>query len=112
MGKSQIYEGSQIMITYDDLTFYRYTEEELEEYVDDFDFNHWELISMNQIISEDFIEKYHDRVIWRYISWQQELSENFILRNLEKIDLIFLKTNKKVSKDLFERAKFFKDLSE
>ena len=38
----------------------------------------WDWISQYQKLSEQFIEKFQDRVSWDYISAYQELSEEFI----------------------------------
>jgi hypothetical protein len=121
------------MITCKDLKNNKYTEEELERYVDDFTEEHWEYISCYQILSEPFIEKFKDLVDWGFISYSQtlsepfinrfkdlvdwlwiskyqKLSENFLLNNLEFINTDCLDQNKNISKELIEKIKFMKEI--
>jgi hypothetical protein len=70
----------------------------------------WVLISRYQSLSESFIEKYRYKVNWELISGYQKLSESFILNNIEKINIHWLAENEKVSKELFEKTKFMKEL--
>lgn len=47
----------------------------------------WEEISKYQYLTEDFIEKYQDKVNWKSISYYQYyLSEEFLEKHIEKID--------------------------
>lgn len=49
---------------------------------------------MNQTLSEDFIEKFQDKVDWERISYHQILSEAFLRKFQDKVDwecLIFRK---------------------
>lgn len=46
----------------------------------------WCEISSYQKLSEDFIEKYKDKVDWCHISYRQKLSENFIAKYKDKVD--------------------------
>jgi hypothetical protein len=121
------------MISYEDLKDNKYTEEELENHLDDFNYVHWyciseyqvlsesfiekfkekldwSWISKCQVLSESFIEKYKDKLDWYWISKCQKLSENLILNNLELIQIDFLKYNGHISKELFEKVKFMKEL--
>ena len=41
--------------------------------------------SINQKLSESFIEKYKDKVYWSYISLYQTLSESFIEKHKNKL---------------------------
>jgi hypothetical protein len=98
------------MITCKDLYENQYTEEELEKHINDFTDVHWYCISEYQNLSESFIEKYKEKLDWYWISKCQKLSENLILNNLELIQIDFLKYNGHISKELFEKVKFMKEL--
>jgi hypothetical protein len=121
------------MITLNDLAKNKYSEEELERYIDSFTNDHWFYISGYQTLSESFIErflgklnsasilryqslsepfieKYRDKVDWGLVSGYQKLSENFLLNNLEKISINWLVINRNISKGLYEKIKFMKEL--
>ena len=46
----------------------------------------WMMICAYQVLSEDFIRKFADKVDWRTISSHQEISENFIREFQDKVD--------------------------
>ena len=46
----------------------------------------WVKISHDEILSEDFMREFQDKVFWNIISWKQKLSENFIKEFQDKID--------------------------
>jgi hypothetical protein len=73
------------MISYEDLKDNKYTEEEIEKYIDSFTEKNWDFISEHQTLSESFIEKYKDLVDWFYISIYQKLSEPFIEKYKDKV---------------------------
>jgi hypothetical protein len=121
------------MITFMNLETKKYSEKELEKYINDFNVGHWSYISKyqtlsepfiekhkdlvnwlwisrKQVLSESFIEEFKDKVYWYCISEYQKLSENFLLNHLEYIDIEDLKENKNISKELFEKVKFMKEL--
>ncbi len=49
----------------------------------------WIFISMYQKLSEEFIEKYKDKVDWCWISLHQKLSEKFIEKYQDKVWVVF-----------------------
>ena len=55
-----------------------------DENVDNFEHN-WGNISQYQKLSEEFIEKYSDKVYWCFISEYQKLSEEFRQKHNDKI---------------------------
>jgi len=59
------------------------SEEFMERFQDKLD---WRDISSYQILSENFIEKFQDKVDWYYISSCQTLSENFIEKFQNKVN--------------------------
>jgi hypothetical protein len=116
-----------------DLSRKKFNEDYLEGGVEYFTKKHWEYISLYQILSETFIEKYKDLVDWLYISrcqilsesfidqnsdkvyWYciseyQNLSENFILNNLEYININQLEHNRHISKETIEKVEFMKEI--
>jgi hypothetical protein len=98
------------MIDYFDLIDNQYLEEELKIYINDFNEEHWTIISRNQVLSESFIERYKDKVDWEEISEFQKLSENFILNNLDLIDIDYLEENENIPKETIEKVRFMKEL--
>ena len=58
------------------------SEEFIEKYIDKVN---WDCISINQKLSEEFIEKYIDKVNWHYISQFEILSKSFIKKHYDKI---------------------------
>ena len=54
-------------------------------------------------MSEEFIEKFSDKLNWPDISAYQELSEEFIERNKDKVDWNNISTYQKLSEDFIER---------
>ena len=46
----------------------------------------WNLVSSKQKLSEEFIEKFRDKVYWGNIPNYQDLSEEFIKRFQDKVD--------------------------
>jgi hypothetical protein len=67
------------------------SEDFIEKYQDKVD---WESIPFFQELSEEFIKKFQDNVDWYYISECQKLSEDFVLNNFSKINIRALKENK------------------
>jgi hypothetical protein len=75
------------------------SEEFIEKYEDRVD---WIYISRFQNLSEQFIEKYKDRLDWYYISIFQNLSDIFIIENYEYINCYYLMYNKNIEYKLFQ----------
>jgi len=77
------------------------------------EFEFWDIISINQKLSEEFIEKYQDKIIWESISLFQELSwdiiqkfnKKIILKNLSENDCL----NDKLIKLIKDNKKLFLD---
>ena len=57
------------------------SEEFIEKYIDKVN---WDCISINQKLSEEFIEKHYDKVNWHYISQFEKVSESFIKKHSDK----------------------------
>src|SRR5574344_109603 len=65
----------------------------------------WYYISKKQKLSEEFIEKYRDKVDWRYISICQKLSESFIEKYSDKVDWRYIPQYQKLSEEFIEKYK-------
>jgi len=63
----------------------------------------WFYISKHQILSEPFIEKYKDKVEWFYISQSQVLSESFIEKYKDKINWENISNYQILSEDFIEK---------
>jgi hypothetical protein len=88
-----------------DLIRKKYSEKELEEYIKFFSDYDLEVISYTQNLSEEFIEKYSDKVDWYYISSRQNLSEEFIRKHINKIHISWLMNNNFISRKLKNKIK-------
>ncbi len=60
----------------------KYSEEELQKYMDKFSGEEKIFLTRHQDISEGFIERNKDKVCWLVISTEKKLSEPFMERNL------------------------------
>jgi hypothetical protein len=65
----------------------------------------WDLISMNQNLTEEFIEKYQDKLVWSSISLFQNLSWEFIKKFSNKIILKNLSNNDCLNENLIKLIK-------
>ena len=83
-------------ISYD----YHLSEEFIEKFQDKLD---WFYISVYQKLSEPFIEKYHDKVDWFNISSCQLLSESFIEKYANKLNWDYLSQNQLLSESFIEK---------
>ena len=70
----------------------------------------WDIISINQKLSEEFIEKYQDKIIWESISLFQELSWDIIQKFSKKIILKNLSENDCLNDELIKLIKDNKEL--
>lgn len=59
----------------------------------------WRVISECQTLSEDFIREFKDKVRWDSISWRQILSEDFIKEFIDKLDPYLVCRDQKLSED-------------
>jgi hypothetical protein len=87
----------------------KYSEEELEDNVNLFDIDDWQYVSGFQVLSENFIEKYSDKVDWINVSYSQKLSQNFIRKHINKICINWLILNRNISKEL--RCKIINEIN-
>ena len=64
----------------------KFTENEIEHiyYHTFFVKHHWDVVSLWQLLSESFIEKYSDYVNWSYIIERQKLSQKFIEKMISR----------------------------
>lgn len=46
----------------------------------------WSVVSSHQILSEDFMEAFEDKLDWFFISIHQKLSKSFIEKHKDKLD--------------------------
>ena len=77
-----------------------------EEFIDRFnDKVDWIYISTRQKLSEEFIEKYKDRVNWYDISMYQKLSEEFIEKFENKVYWNNISMYQKLSEEFIEKYK-------
>ena len=83
------------------------SEEFIEKYSDKV---YWSLICKYQNLSEKFIEKYQDKVYWPYISNFQKLSEKFIKKHINQIDISCLMANEKISYKIKEEIENLKEI--
>ena len=75
-----------------------------EEFIDKYkDKVKWHYISAYQTLSEEFIEKHYDKVNWNIISRYQTLSEDFIDKYNDKVDWDFISRYKKLSEEFIEK---------
>jgi hypothetical protein len=47
----------------------------------------WSVVSSHQKLSEDFMERFADKLDWFFISIKQKLSESFIEKHKDKLDM-------------------------
>lgn len=59
----------------------------------------WKKISAYQILSESFIEDYHDEVSWEDICGYQILSEDFIKKFQNKVNWAYISSNQTLSEE-------------
>src|SRR5574344_2076628 len=75
-----------------------------DENVDNFEVD-WYYISKNQKLSEEFIDKYNDKVYWGYISQYQKLSEEFIEKHYDKVYWCYISIYQTLSEEFIEKHK-------
>jgi phosphoribosylanthranilate isomerase len=75
-----------------------------EEFIDKFSNKvRWDYISKHQTLSEAFIEKYHNKVNWTWISGYQKLSEAFIDKYHNKVNWYWISRYQTLSEALIEK---------
>lgn len=70
----------------------------------------WNIISINQQLSEEFIEKYQDKIIWASVSLFQDLSWEFLQKFSKKIILKNLSENDCLNDKLIKLIKDNREL--
>ena len=65
----------------------------------------WDWISINQTLSEEFIEKHMDKVEWFWISRYQTLSESFIEKYKDKVDWFWISEYQTLSEEFKKKYK-------
>ena len=67
----------------------------------------WVNISVNEILTEDFIREFKDYVDWNNIFAYQKLSKEFIIEFADKINFRCLLKNERINDDVKEFCKVF-----
>jgi hypothetical protein len=75
--------------------------------ISDFDNRIWNHISEHQVLSEEFIRKYQNKVDWISISVYQKLSEEFIREFKYKVFWPFIFKYQDLSEDFKKEFQFF-----
>ena len=76
---------------------------EWEEYYNpNFDWSVFGFYS-NNILTEDFIREFQDKVNWKCISFYQTLSEDFIIEFKDKVDWEYISKYQKLSEDFIKK---------
>jgi len=65
----------------------------------------WEIVSIDEKLSESFIEAHKDKVDWYWISIHQTLSESFIEAHKDKIDWYWISIHQTLSESFIEAHK-------
>ena len=86
-----------------DLENKKYPEEELENKINSFDEDDWYSISEYQSLSEEFIEKYSNKLNWYWISKRQSLSEKFIEKHSDKVVWEFISELQSLSEEFIRK---------
>ncbi len=67
--------------------------------------NNWIKISNHMYLSEEFIEKFQNKVNWICISCEQELSEEFIEKFKYKVNWYYISQSQELSEEFMEKIK-------
>jgi hypothetical protein len=88
------------------LSYQSYTQPLSEEFIERYkDRVDWHWVGIYQTLSEEFIERYKDRVDWHWISECQILSEEFIERNKDRVTWVWISIYQTLSEEFIERNK-------
>ena len=94
-----------------------YFEEKYNKKIRKFNYCEWAEISQFKYLTEEFIEKYQNKVSWYWISRCQKLSGDFINKFKNEINFNYLsKQNKinylqyKVKNNIISNEEYFKEL--
>ena len=79
------------------------SEDFIREFKDKVD---WSAICRYQKLSEEFIEEFQDKLYWKHISCYQELSVEFIKKFRHKIDWELLSCSKYIDEDTLRKFQY------
>jgi hypothetical protein len=80
----------------------RFTEEELEQWADEFQVYEWSLISQYQKLSERFMIKFKHRLDWDYIAQYQDYSLDFAIEMELYKKVAYVGENNKTKKMMYD----------
>jgi hypothetical protein len=83
----------------------KYSEEEIRKTISQLFKDDWNYISCYQILSEDFIKEFKNKINWNYISCYQKLSENFIREFQDKVHWGLISEYQILSEDFIKEFK-------
>jgi hypothetical protein len=78
------------------------SENELLEFVNEYG---WKGVSRESEMSEEFMDKYSDKLDWGRVSTYQTLSESFIEKHKNEVDWLGVSANQKLSESFIEKFK-------
>jgi hypothetical protein len=59
-----------------------------EDFIEKFqDKVNWSYISCRQVLSKEFIDKFQDKVNWFFIAYSQDLSDKFVNKYRDRLDI-------------------------
>ena len=67
--------------------------------------NDWRRISQHKYLTEEFMEKYKDKIDWGIVSICQRLSESFIEKYQDKVDWVYINIHQELSKEFKDKHK-------
>ena len=73
--------------------------------IDNYIHNFWEYIPIYQVLSEQFISKYKNKLDWEFISEYQTLSEQFIDEHKNKVDWDYISKHQNLSEGFISKHK-------
>lgn len=80
-----------------------FIENHMEKLIDACGAAFWKILPERQVLSENFIAKYADKIDWHVVSFYQVLSEDFIDRNSDKVDWKNISNGQKLSEEFIEK---------
>ena len=82
-----------------------YFEKKYNKNINKFFDNEWCEISQFQYLTEEFMDKYENKLDWFYISACQKLSEEFIEKYKNKLDWDYISSHQKLSGEFIHKYK-------
>lgn len=80
------------------------SEQEAREYYSLFDKDLWGDISCYQILSEDFMREFKDKIEWGTVCANQQLSDNFIIEFKDRVEWDYICSYQKISEKVIDRC--------